>query len=206
LRVPLIISGPGVTESGKISNAFTFVTDIAPTLLDIAGIKPLQDNYQGRTVEPMVGQSILPLAQGKAERIHDAEKTIGYELGGNSALFQGDYKIILDRGPVADGEWHLYNIVTDPGETKDLREAMPERFSTMMAAYQAYVVDNNVRPVSADYDQKKQLGKNVLIIQLKSGSPISLILPTILIVILILIGYLVRRLIRRIKSGRQTEG
>ena len=201
MRVPLIISGPGITETDKISNALTYVTDIAPTILELAGLNPLQDSYQGRKVEPMTGKSIIPLAKGETPRIHGEEETIGYELGGNAALFQGDYKIVLDRGPVADGKWHLYNIVTDPGEKKDLREAMPERFAAMMAAYQAYVIDNNVLPVSDDYDQKKQLGINAIITQLKADYPIYV---TVLLVIIALIRFLIRRWIRRRKAGKQT--
>jgi len=197
MRVPLIISGPGITQSGKISNAFTFVTDIAPTLLEIAGVKNHQGEYQGRKVEPIIGKSIIPLSRGTAEKIHPDTETIGYELGGNAALFQGDYKIVLDRGPVADGQWHLYNIVNDPGESRDLREEMPERFSTMMAAYEAYVKDNNVLPVSKGYTQHKQARINATIVQLKADYPIYV---TVLVVILALIGLLIRWLVRRKKA------
>lgn len=196
MRVPLIISGPGITKTDKVTNAFAYVTDIAPTILEIAGVAPPQNEYKGRRVEPIVGKSILPLARQIAERIHDDDETIGYELGGNAALFQGDYKIVKDRGPVADGKWHLYNIVTDPGETKDLREQMPERFSTMMVAYQAYVVDNNVLPVSEGYTQHKQLRINTIILQLKEDYPIYI---GVLIMILALIGFLVRRRFRRFR-------
>ena len=193
MRVPMILSGSGITKTGSISNAFTYVTDIAPTILEIAGVDPPQGQYQGRPIEPMVGKSIMPLARGETERIHGEEETIGYELGGNAALFKGDYKIVKDRGPLADGRWHLYNIVTDPGETNDLREDMPERFSAMMAAYQAYVVENNVLPVSEGYTQRKQLVITATILQLKAHYPIYL---AVLIVILSFIGFLIWRRIR----------
>jgi arylsulfatase/uncharacterized sulfatase len=77
-------------------------------------------------------------------------------LGGNSALFQGDYKIVLNIPPVGDNEWHLYNIVKDPGETIDLKERMPERFKEMLAHYQQYTVANNVLPLPANYNQAFQ--------------------------------------------------
>ena len=197
MRVPMIISGPGIRETGKISNAFTFVTDIAPTLLEIAGVKNPRGQYQGREVETIVGKSMIPLVSGAVERIHDENETVGYELGGNAALFQGEYKIVKNRGPVADGQWHLYNIVTDPGETEDLREKMPERFSSMMAAYEAYVRDNNVLPVSEGYTQHNQMRINSTILQLKADYPIYV---TVLIVILALIGLLIRWVIRRRKA------
>jgi arylsulfatase len=174
MRVPFIISGKGITKKGKISNAFTYVTDIAPTILEISGLSPPKGNYQGRKVEPMIGKSLLPLAKGEVDRAYSENETIGYELAGNAALFKGNYKIVKNRGPVGDNQWHLFNIVTDPGETKDLKEEMPERFTAMMEAYHKYAADNNVVPVPEDYTQHKQIRKNAIRTQLKSHAPFYL--------------------------------
>jgi len=171
MRVPLIISGKGITEKGKITNAFTYVTDIASTILELSGVNPPQGSYQGRKVEPMIGKSLLPLIKGESESIYSEEETIGYELAGNAALFKGDYKIVKNRGPVGDNQWHLFNIVIDPGETKDLKEEMPERFTAMMEAYHNYVADNNVLPVSENYDQHKQCRKYSIRTQLRAQFP-----------------------------------
>ena len=189
-RVPLIISGKGITEKGKITNAFTFVTDITPTILEIAGVKPHQGNYQGRRVEPIVGKSLLPLAKGEVGRIYSEDDAVGYELGGNAALFKGDYKIVKDRGPVGDNQWHLFNIVTDPGETKDLKKEMPKRFSDMMAAYRIYAADNKVLPVAEDYDQIKEVRNYSIRTQVKAHLPIYV---TVVIVIIALSGFLIIR-------------
>ena len=70
---------------------------------------------------------------------------------------EDDYKIVLSRGPVADGQWHLYDIVADPGETNDLRTELPELFSTLMADYRAYVERFGVLPVPENYDQARQV-------------------------------------------------
>jgi hypothetical protein len=53
---------------------------------------------------------------------------------------------------VGDNQWHLYNIVKDPGETSDLKAQMPERFEEMLGHYRQYVVDNNVLPLPENYD------------------------------------------------------
>lgn len=171
MRVPLIISGRGITEKGKITNAFAFVTDIAATILEISGVSPPGDSYQGRRVEPMIGKSLLPLARGKAGSVYHEQETIGYELAGNAALFQGNYKIVKNRGPVGDNHWHLFNIVTDPGETNDLKQEMPGRFSAMMEAYRKYASANNVLPVSEDYDQVKQVRKYSIRAQARAHAP-----------------------------------
>jgi arylsulfatase/uncharacterized sulfatase len=152
MRVPLIIAGEPIPTTARLTNALAYVTDITPTILDVAGVNPPNGRFGGRPVEKIVGRSLLPLVRGEVERVYSATDTIGYELGGNAALFQGDYKIVLNIPPVGDNEWHLYNIVTDPGETDDLKERMPERFEEMLAHYQQYVVDNNVLPLPANYD------------------------------------------------------
>jgi arylsulfatase/uncharacterized sulfatase len=152
MRVPLIIAGESIPARAQPINALTYVTDITPTILDIAGVSPPSGRFGGRPVESIVGRSLLPLIRGEVERIYSATDTIGYELGGNAALFQGDYKIVLNILPVGDNEWHLYNIVTDPGETEDLKDQMPGRFQAMLTHYEQYVIDNNVLPMPANYN------------------------------------------------------
>ncbi|MBW2220197.1 MAG: SDR family NAD(P)-dependent oxidoreductase, partial [Deltaproteobacteria bacterium] len=196
MRVPFIVSGKGITQKGKISNAFTFVTDVAPTILEIAGVSPHWGNYQGRKVEPIIGKSLLALSNGIVDRVYGEEETIGYELAGNAALFKGDYKIVKNRGPVGDKQWHLFNIVTDPGETKDLKEEMPERFTAMMEAYHKYVADNNVLPVPEDYIQIKQIRRNAIRTQLRAQ------FPYYIAGILILSGFFI---IRKFNKGSKTK-
>lgn len=156
MRVPLIIAGESIPATARPTDALAYVTDITPTILDITGVEAPAGRFGGRPVEPIVGRSLLPLIRGEVQRVYSATDTIGYELGGNAALFQGDYKIVLNIPPVGDNEWHLYNIVRDPGETNDLREQMPERFEQMLAHYRQYVADNNVLPLPANYDPALQ--------------------------------------------------
>jgi arylsulfatase/uncharacterized sulfatase len=161
-RVPLIVAGPGVSAHGGITHAFAWVTDLAPTLLELAGVEPPGGRYAGRPVERMTGRSLVPLLAGRSERVHSTDEAIGYELAGNAALFQGDYKIVKDRGPVGDDTWHLYDIARDPGETRDLRDTQPERFAAMRAAYDTYAEDHGVLPVPEGYDQRSQIVRNAL--------------------------------------------
>jgi arylsulfatase A-like enzyme len=156
MRVPLIISGDSMPLKDRWIRAFAWVTDITPTILEIAGVNPPAGRYGGRPVEPMTGRSLLPLSRGEADRVYAETEPVGYELAGNSALFQGDYKIVFNRLPVGDNRWHLYNIVTDPGETQDLSESMPAQFQQMLANYESYATRNAVLPVPDDYDQAYQ--------------------------------------------------
>jgi arylsulfatase/uncharacterized sulfatase len=164
LRVPMIISGPNIESSlkGQISDAFVYVKDLAPTILQLAGTKPPKARYNGRDIESMTGKSLVPIVDGSHSQIHDNNETIGYEIGGNAALFKGEYKILFNRPPLGDGEWHLYNIVKDPGETLNLRDTRPKLFANLLQAYQRYVEENGVLPIPTDYDQRKQVIKNAV--------------------------------------------
>ncbi len=181
LRVPLVIAGNLIAGSQQKTNAFSYVTDITPTILDITGVEPPGKHYGGRLVEPIVGKSLLPLLNGDVDAVYSENDVIGYELGGHAALFQGDYKIVNIRGPLGDDLWHLYNIVSDPGETVDLREKMPERFEVMLGNYQAYASENGVLPVPADYQQIRQVVLNG--IRDRFGNNILIVLFTLMILI-----------------------
>ena len=169
LRVPMIIAGSNITQKGTVSNALTFVTDITPTILEIAGVDQPQNTYKDREVEPIIGKSLLPIAIGEADRVYEADEAVGHELSSSAALFKGDYKLVKNLSFHGDRIWHLYNIVTDPGESTDLKEQMPERFNEMMAGYLDYEKKNGVQPVPDDfnamtamsqYSMRKQLRAN----------------------------------------------
>lgn len=167
MRVPLIIAGEKLPSQSVMTSAFSFATDIAPTILEFAGAETPQPRFGelrfgGRKIEPMVGRSLVPLIAGQVDRIYGPDEPIGYELGGNSALFQGDYKIVLNRGPVGDGKWYLYNIVNDPGETRDLSKSEPKRFQDMLNAYVRYTEDNGVLPVPKGFNAQQQVALNGL--------------------------------------------
>ncbi len=163
IRVPLIVAGvPGMPQ-GRIHDGFTHVNDIAPTLLELARVPRPGSAYDGKAVEPMTGTSLLPVLRGEAQRVHAADEAIGYELSGNQALFKGDLKLLKNIPPVGDGQWHLYDIRADPGETNDLQGRMPEAFRAMQADYAAYARANGVLPMPEGYEPTRQVFTNALV-------------------------------------------
>jgi len=156
----LIIAGKSMTESTRISHAFSYVTDITPTILALTKTASPSHRFGGRPIEPMSGRSLTPLLNQETDRIYQATDYVGYELGGHAALFQGDYKIVFNRGPVGDDQWHLYNIVTDPGETQDLSAKLPQQLQTMLGNFEQYKRNNKVLPVPEGYDAVKQTALN----------------------------------------------
>ncbi len=161
LRVPLIISGPGINRRGEKTDEFVFVTDLTPTILSLAGAEDHGGSFNGNTKEPISGKDLSNFLTGSTQSVHQETESIGYELGGNRALFRGDYKIVFNRS-ANDNAWHLFNIKTDPGESKDLAEAEPARLAQMTSDYEAYAEANNVLPMPEGYDQRREIFRGVL--------------------------------------------
>ena len=157
LRVPLVMSGPGISQRGQLSDEFVFVTDLAPTILSLAGVNDHGGSWQTREVEPIVGKDFSSYLQGWAGPIHTASEPIGYEMGGSGALFKGDYKIVINKFEQNESEWHLFNIKTDPGEANDLAEVEPELLAEMLADYEQWASSNNVLPMPEGYNRARTI-------------------------------------------------
>ena len=157
LRVPLVMSGPGIGRQGEMTDEFVFVTDLAPTILNLVGIDAHDGSWLGREVERIVGVDFSEFLAGTSSQVHDDFDSIGYELGGNSALFKGDYKIVINRTGQSETEWHLFNIRTDPGETRDLAQEQPALLEEMVIDYENYVQANNVLPMPEGYARTRAI-------------------------------------------------
>jgi arylsulfatase/uncharacterized sulfatase len=168
LRVPLVMSGPGISQRGEFTDEFAFVTDLTPTILSLVGIDDHQGKWRGETVEPMVGTDFSAFLSGNTGLIHDKSESIGYELGGSSALFKGDYKIVINRTERNETKWRLFNIKADPGESADLSEQRPELFAEMLADYEAWAKANDVLPMPEGYSRRRAIFRGVMKAQGKS--------------------------------------
>ena len=163
IRVPLIIAGVAGMEQGRIHDSLAHVNDIVPTLLELAQVARPEGTYNGRKIELLTGTSLLPVLKGEVPRVHAPDEAIGYELSGNQALFKGDLKLVKNIPPVGDGQWHLYDIRNDPGETKDLQRQMPAAFTAMQADYAAYARANGVLPMPDGYEPTRQVVTNAMV-------------------------------------------
>ena len=185
MRVPLIISGKPLGEIPSQTSAFAWATDIAATVLSFADVDKPTGRYAGKPVLPMTGKNLAPIVKGEVSRVYGDEDAVGYELTGHGVLFQGDYKLVRNLAPLGDGQWRLYNIVGDPGETSDLKEDMPERFQRMLSAYEQFEHENKVLRLKPGYTRQSQLVVNMLRERLGLGLMVGLLTILILIPFLI---------------------
>lgn len=153
IRVPMIMAGPGIAPQKVTSPAM--ITDVAPTVLDWLEVDP-----QTSTGKPITGRSLLPVLAGEADSAYGPDEARAVEVSGNSALYLGDYKITRSVPPVGDGQWRLYNLARDPGETTDLSVQEPAVMARLLAEYDAYAQRVGVLAMPEGYDSRAQVIRN----------------------------------------------
>jgi arylsulfatase len=133
-RAVAFISGAGIPQREGADAQFLSVTDIAPTLLELAGVNPAEADVVGRAVLPITGRSWLAWLRNPKARVYVDSDGFGSELFGSRAYRQGDWKLT----DVGDGVWRLFNIAYDPGETRDLSLLEPARKEALAEAWLRY--------------------------------------------------------------------
>ena len=143
IRSPMVIAGAGVKNAGAIKTAVMHATDLVPTFLELAGAK--HPSETDKKLAPLRGKSLTPLLTGKTEAVRTEEDWIGEELFGNRMIRQGDWKICyIQKTAGGSGEWELFNIKNDPGETKDLAKEEPGKTKALLALWDKYLEENGV--------------------------------------------------------------
>ncbi len=120
LRVPFIARWPGKIAPGSVSEHLGYFPDILPTLAEATGCTAPADTD---------GLSILPtlLGQSAAQKQHDY---LYWEINGWTAIREGQWRAVK---PAKAKAWELYDVATDPSESKDLAAAQPDILAKLTA-------------------------------------------------------------------------
>jgi arylsulfatase A-like enzyme/Flp pilus assembly protein TadD len=125
-RVPLLLAGPGL-PAGRVVAGVAPLRDVAPTLLDLAGLPPLPSAS---------GASLRALIEGGGSREAYLE-TLATQLEWGWSPLLGlrtrDWKYVRAPRP------ELYDLRADPHETRDLAAREPARAAELDAALQAHL-------------------------------------------------------------------
>lgn len=121
ISTPLIAQWPnGIAAHGELRHAPGHFVDIAPTLLELAGVSP-PDSWNGEKRPELPGKSLVPTFEGDVSIPREA---MFFKHEGNRALRVDDWKIVASGN---DRPWELYDLATDRTETKNLASKQPER-------------------------------------------------------------------------------
>jgi arylsulfatase A-like enzyme len=144
IRNALIVSGPAVKRpKGSVNHGLMHVADLMPTLLEMAGAS-YPKAYEGRELPVLIGKSWGPMLAGREESPRTERDYLAWEIFGNRAVRQGEWKLRWEYKPFGKGDWELYNLATDPAERKDLAAEHPDKVKALVALWDSYIRTNNV--------------------------------------------------------------
>ena len=147
-RVACIMSWPKqLPDRGAVRPQLAHVTDLMPTLMELAGVPPLTVSH-GKPAVPVHGVSQAPVLQQAAspavrhEQYYECWANRGYVRDGWVAVS------IQKMGEAIDfDKWTLHQQATDFSESVDLSKAHPDKLAELVEAFDAAAWDNQVYPL-----------------------------------------------------------
>ncbi|MDH6126163.1 arylsulfatase [Kitasatospora sp. GP82] len=151
VRVPFILSWPAGLPRAETDNGirrqYQYVTDLTPTLLELAGVeRPPERN--GRPVQELDGVTFTSVLRDQGSASTHPEQYC--ETSGNRSYYREGWKLVtLHRlnAPYDDSEWALYDLSTDPTEIHNLSREHPGIVRELAEAWEAAAWRNGVFPL-----------------------------------------------------------
>jgi arylsulfatase len=155
---PLVVSWPAkIKDKGAVRSQFQHVTDIAPTIFELAGIKP-PEVIDGVKQIPLEGKSLAAsFTDAKAPSTHRVQY---FEMVGNRGIYKDGWwagarhllpwQAISDGGktPIGQHPWELYNLSEDYSQAHDLAAQNPQKLKELVALFESEAKRNNVYPLA----------------------------------------------------------
>jgi arylsulfatase A-like enzyme len=148
----------GFKAKGKIRNQFHHVIDVAPTILEAAGLpEPLSVN--GVQQQPIEGVSMLySFDDAKAAERHETQY---FEMFGNRGIYHKGWTAVTrhktpwllvgEKPPAFDDDvWELYDTTKDWSQANDLSKKMPEKLHELQRLWLIEATRYNVLPMDDD--------------------------------------------------------
>ncbi|MEK1116069.1 hypothetical protein OSJ05_07905 [Mycobacterium ulcerans] len=151
----MIVSWPArITDRGGLRSQFHHVVDIAPTILEAAGI-PAPEIVNGVAQKPHDGISLM-YTFDDAEAA-DRRRTQYFEIGGLRGIYHEDWMACTYHGRIlwrpgalpafSDDRWEFYDLFRDYSQAADLSAQFPDKLEQLKALFDAEGVKNNVFPL-----------------------------------------------------------
>lgn len=158
VRNGLVISWPGhISDPGKVRQQQLHVSDVAPTIYEVAGIEP-PEVLKGVAQMPLDGMSFAYTLRRPSEPGH--RQTIVYEMMQNLGIYHegwtagtrpmaAPWDIVVKSldVDVEDRVWELYHIAEDFSQANDLASKYPEKLAAMKARFFEDAARGNILPI-----------------------------------------------------------
>ena len=154
-RNGMVVHWPaGIKAKGEIRSQFTHVVDVAPTVLEAAGI-PFPKTVDGIEQTPFSGPSMLySFDDTKAAERHTVQY---FEMFGNRGIYKDGWVACTRHSipwmlnsistSLKDDVWELYNINEDFSEANNLAASNPDKLKELQKAFEDEAIKNHVYPI-----------------------------------------------------------
>jgi arylsulfatase len=153
-KVGMVVHWPtGITVKGELRTQFHHVIDVAPTVLEAAGL-PEPKSVNGVAQRPMDGTSMVySFNDGKAK---DRHTTQYFEMFGNRGIYHDGWLArtihrapweSTPRRPLAEDIWDLYDTRSDFSLSQDLSAKFPEKLIELKALFMSEAEKNYALPI-----------------------------------------------------------
>jgi len=153
-RNGMVIHWPkGITTKGEVRSQWHHVIDVAPTILEAAGL-PEPKSVNGTAQTPIEGVSMVyTFEDAKAPSRHTTQY---FEIFGNRAIYQDGWLAgtvhraaweFKPRRALEDDVWELYDARTDFSLSNDLAAKNPQKLKEMQDLFMTEAVKYSVLPL-----------------------------------------------------------
>jgi arylsulfatase len=153
-RNGMVVHWPkGIKAKNEIRTQFSHVIDVAPTVLQAAGL-PEPKVVNGTRQVPMEGKSLVySFDDAKAKERHATQY---FEIAGNRAIYhEGWYARTIHRAPweykprhaLQDDTWELYDVRSDFSLANDLASKNPKKLAELKSVFMKEAVKYHVLPI-----------------------------------------------------------
>jgi arylsulfatase A-like enzyme len=151
---PMVIHWPKrIKDKGGLRSQFHYITDIAPTILEAAGL-PQPTMVNGIKQRPMEGSSVLyTIDNATAPTRHPTQY---FEIAGNRGIYHdGWFAGTVHRAPweqkpradLANDKWELYHVAEDFSQSTDVSATNPAKLKELQALFLAEAAKYQVLPI-----------------------------------------------------------
>ena len=142
----------GIDDAGSIRTQYHHVADVAPMILELAGIDPPEaiDGVQQQPVEGVSMAYSLTDAQAPSPK-----QCQYYEMMGSRAIWSEGWKAVcpVQRRPLDEQRWELYDIEHDFAELHDLAGEHPDKLAELIELWWREAQAHHVLPMADGFER-----------------------------------------------------
>jgi|KBSMisStandDraft_5_1062788.scaffolds.fasta_scaffold04597_5 arylsulfatase len=153
-RNGMVVHWPnGIKSKGEVRSQFCHAVDIAPTVLEAAGL-PFPKSVDGTEQTPFSGVSFMyAFDSANAASRHTTQY---FEMFGNRAIYHDGWVactrhsipwLMVKNLPLTDDMWELYNVKEDFSEANNLAQKNPEKLKELQQLFKEEAAKNHVFPI-----------------------------------------------------------